>query len=142
MPIALLGVLLGEARASVEIENGFTIGPVLNWSVGGAKVEFSYGINLAYWDFRSGTPWSINLGLETSRDVGRLFYSELQTGAILFGTSAGVVYSQTEGFGVQGSVWGNVFLGAQLRYRYLDGSRFVPGTYFAIPAVGTTGTLN
>lgn len=142
MPIALLGVLLGEARASVEIENGFTIGPVLNWSFGGAQVGFSYGLNAAYWDFRSGTPWSINLGMETSRDDGRLFYSELQTGAVLFGTSAGVVYSQAKGFGVQGSVWGNVIAGAQLRYRYLDGSRFVPGLYLVIPAVSTSGTMN
>lgn len=142
LPMIVLGGALCKAEASHDLENGFTFAPVLNWSFGGTQVEFSYGMNIAYWNFQNETPWSINLGIETSKAHGLLFSSEVQTGLVLAGSSAGVVYSQAKGFGVQGSVWGNVFLGAQLRYRYLDGSRFVPGTYFVIPAVKGSNNWN
>ena len=140
---AILGfVLTGKSYAVAEVRYGITFGPVLNWSFGETGNKFFYGANIAYWDFRGGIPWSIGFGYEGSNSFENLIYSELQSGAWLYGASAGAVYSNKHGFGGQASVWGNFFGGLNLRTRYLNkGFHFVPGLYLSIPVMKIDGNF-
>lgn len=114
------------------------VGPMIHYNIGGEKSRFSYALELSYWDY-DGFPYSFDAGLEFQKQRVRL-YTEAQTGIGVAGLSLGPVLEfQTDNSrikaGIQGSVWGNYFLGFDLRFRKIDDTYFCPGTYFKIPIV-------
>ena len=129
------------AFSTVELHDAVTFGPVINWSFGTKTHYSSLGFNVYYWEFRDDFPWSVGVGYERGSDDQNLFFSEIQTGRVLIGASSGIIYSDKKGFGLQGSIWGNVIAGASIRYRYLDESIFCPGLYVSVPEAETTGSF-
>ncbi len=111
----------------------WTAGPMLHINIGNDKVRASWGFEFAYWNF-SHFPYSYDFCTEFEKKRIRL-YGEVQTGFGLGGISAGPVLEiQTDvpaiRLGFQTSIWGNYFLGFDLRYRRIDNkSFFCPGTY-------------
>jgi hypothetical protein len=111
----------------------WTVGPMIHFNIGGKQKQFSYSLEFAYWNF-SHFPYSVDFAAEFAKKRIRL-YSELQTGIGIAGLSAGPVFEiQTDKpackLGFQGSVWGNYYLGFDLRFRYMDNTGFFcPGTY-------------
>jgi hypothetical protein len=111
----------------------WTVGPMLHFNIGGEKVRASWSVEFAYWNFNH-FPYSVDFAAEFEKQKIR-FYSEAQTGIGIAGISAGPVLEiQTDAgkakLGVQGSVWGNYYLGGDLRLRGIDGHLFfAPGVY-------------
>lgn len=111
----------------------WTVGPMLHVNFGGGKAKVSYSVEVAYWNF-SGFPYSIDFAAEFESKRIRL-YSEAQTGVGVAGVAAGPVLEfQTDKsatkLGLQVSLWGNYFLGFDLRYRVVGSqSSFCPGIY-------------
>ncbi len=134
-------VLCGTAVSTEKLHNGYTFGPVFNWSLGTKTHYTTLGFNVYYWEFRDDVPWSVGIGYERGSDGQNLFFSEAQTGEVLLGASSGILFSDQKGFGFQGSIWGNAIAGANVRYRYLDESIFCPGLYISVPQVKTTGSF-
>jgi hypothetical protein len=132
--IVFMAVFLPSLFAAQSI---WTIGPMLHVNFGDEKIKASFGLEAAYWNFTK-FPYSVDLGLEIEEGKFRL-YTEAQTGVGVAGISAGPVLEiQTEDskgkFGFQASVWGNYFLGFDLRGRWVDSKTFFcPGTYVKIP---------
>ena len=119
-----------------------SIGPMWHWNFGGEQVQFSWGIEVAYWDFTNG-PHCVDFGFEIQDEVLRI-YSEYQTGIIALGGSLGAVLefsnNKSTQFGFQGGIWGAWFAGVNLRSRYLFSNsdtpsqyRFAPGAFLKIP---------
>lgn len=112
----------------------WTFGPMLHVNFGGERTNASFGFELAYWNF-SHFPYSYDFGTDFSKKRIRL-YSECQTGFGLAGIAAGPVLEiQTDKpaikLGLQTSIWGNYYLGFDLRFRFIDKKTFFcPGTYF------------
>jgi hypothetical protein len=111
----------------------WTAGPMLHVNFGGEKTKASFAIEFAYWNF-SHFPYSCDMAVEFEKQKVRL-YAEAQTGIGLAGISCGpVVEFQTSErktkLGIQTSVWGNYYLGFDLRYRYIDDTSYLcPGVY-------------
>lgn len=122
--------------SSFPAQTIWSAGPMVHFNFGNHQTRVSFGLEFAYWNF-SHFPYSIDFCTEFESHKIRL-YSELQTGVGLAGISAGPVLEiQTDKpalkLGFQTSVWGNYFLGADLRYRYIDKtSFFCTGPYFKI----------
>ncbi|OGS36686.1 MAG: hypothetical protein A2293_13360 [Elusimicrobia bacterium RIFOXYB2_FULL_49_7] len=108
---------------------------MLHWNFGLSKVSFSLGVEASYWNYYS-FPKSIDFGIDFEKSAIRV-YSELQTGLIFFGLSAGLVSEFKENnvsFGFQGSTWGNLYGGLDLRYRRINEVNFIcPGLYAKCP---------
>src|SRR5687768_7025122 len=128
-----LAVFLLGFPAHALAQSIWTIGPMLHVNFGAGKVRPSVALECAYWNF-DGFPYSVDFAAEFEKKKMR-FYSELQTGVGLAGISAGpVVEFQKEEskvkLGWQGSVWGNYFLGFDIRARFIDKKAFFcPGVY-------------
>lgn len=111
----------------------WTIGPMLHININDKKLKCSYSLEVAYWNF-NGFPWSIDGALEFERKKFRL-YTEGQTGFGLGGISSGPVLEFNKEdkktyLGWQSSVWGNYYLGFDIRYRKINGKKFFGlGTY-------------
>jgi hypothetical protein len=119
--------------ALVYSQSIWTAGPMLHVNFGAGKATFSWAIEVAYWNF-DGFPYSVDAAMEFDKRKTRI-YSELQTGVGLAGISAGPVleFQKEESklkLGWQGSVWGNYFLGFDIRARFIDSKTFFcPGMY-------------
>jgi len=114
----------------------WTAGPMLHVNFGDKKIRASWGLEFAYWNFRS-FPYSIDFCAEFEKKKIRL-YTEAQTGIGVAGISAGPVLefqtaeSKTR-LGFQTSVWGNYYWGFDFRMRFIDGKVFTcPGTYLKV----------
>jgi hypothetical protein len=137
----VLLVLCCNTFSIVTVYNGYTFGPVFNWSFGTKTHYTSIGFNMYYWEFRDAIPWSVGIGYERGSDDQNLIFSEVQTGDFLIGASSGIIFSDRKGIGFQGSIWGNAFAGANIRYRYLDENIFCPGLYISVPIIKTSGNF-
>lgn len=135
--ILLLIVMAFCSNLRAQTKEVWMFGPMLHFNFGDDKVRASFGIELSYWNYES-FPYSFDAGLEFEKKKIRI-YSEAQCGVGVAGISAGPVMEfrtdETKlNLGFQGSLWGNYFLGFDLRYRAIaGGSYFCPGTYFKLP---------
>ena len=117
----------------VSSQTIWTVGPMLHVNFGGEKTRASWALEFAYWNF-SHFPYSFDFAAEFQKGRIRL-YTEAQTGIGIAGISSGPVLEiQTDNpalkVGFQCSVWGNYYLGFDLRLRFIDGKTFIcPGTY-------------
>jgi hypothetical protein len=113
------------------------LGPMLHFNFGGEKRHISFALELAYWNYDK-FPYSFDGGIEFEKQKIRL-YSEVQTGIGVAGLAAGPLIEfqtkeKTIKGGFQGSLWGNYFLGFDLRVRRTGKETFFsPGTYFKVP---------
>jgi hypothetical protein len=112
----------------------WTIGPMLHLNINDKKLNcVSYNLEVAYWNF-NGFPWSIDGAIEFEKKKIRL-YTEGQTGFGLGGISSGSVLEfnredKKTYLGWQSSVWGNYYLGFDIRYRKINGKKYLClGTY-------------
>lgn len=133
--ILLIGLLSYSALA--EERTAFSIGPMVHFNFGQNKMLVSFALEASLWTF-DPFPASIDLGLELDRTSLRI-YSEFQTGAIITGISVGgVLEIKNDNLyaGLQSSVWGNYYGGADLRYRRINGADyFCPGIYAKLPVI-------
>ncbi len=131
---SLLGCILTKICFSQTI---WSVGPMLHVNIGNHKAKCSWNVEAAYWNF-TGFPWSIDMAMEFEKKKTRI-YSEAQTGIGVGGISFGPVLEVNRedkkmNLGWQTSLWGNYYLGFDLRYRKIGGiSFFAPGTYLKIP---------
>ena len=111
----------------------WTVGPMLHINLGKEKPTMSYGLEFAYWN-SSHFPYSVDMAVEFERHLFRV-YSEIQTGIGIAGVSAGPVLEFSSekpllSLGFQSSIWGNYFLGADIRTRFIRKKfLFCPGVY-------------
>jgi len=115
------------------------IGPMLHINFGGEKAKLSYAVEASYWTWNAKQLplLGADIGFEWEKGKKRL-YAEGQTGIALAGVSAGpfLEFSPSESTkpGFQMSVWGNYYLGFDLRYRIQKGQNvFAPGVYAKAP---------
>lgn len=136
--LILLFCFMGLFHGGISQE-AWTIGPMIHLNFGGEKMKFSYSIESAYWNYEN-FPYSIDAGLEFESGRFRV-YSEFQTGIGLAGVSFGPVFELNNNktrshFGFQGSIWGNYFLGFDVRLRRIEQTTYKsPGAYFKLPFV-------
>lgn len=110
----------------------FSIGPMFHLNIGAKQYKPSIGLEFAYWNLES-FPYSVDLGFDIEKSKFRI-YSELQTGVAVAGISAGPVVEfkpdSPVQLGLQGSIWGNYYLGFDLRFRFMKGQNYTaPGAY-------------
>ena len=141
--LMLILLTLSGARAT-----SWTVGPMLHYNWGKSGRGFSYGLEFAWWtrtdlakpgysekgeDALAG----LDLGVELQGEMVR-YYSEAQYGLITpsgyTGASVGPFLElgpQTStGFGLQGSIWNALVLGADMRMRVgTTGTAFSPGLF-------------
>jgi hypothetical protein len=125
-----------------------TAGPMVHWNFGPNGGNPSLALEVACWRVTSSgaegwelpdaPAWGGDLGIEFERGGKRRLYSEVQTGIGFAGVSAGPVLEIAPGngkaWGVQGSAWGNLLIGGDLRWRRMDGATtFTPGIYAKLP---------
>jgi hypothetical protein len=118
-------------------QEAFTIGPMVHFTIGN-KFRPSYGLEFAYWNY-SHFPYSIDFGIDFEKSKFRI-YSEIQTGIVITGVSAGpcVEFKKDSPVqvGLQGSFWLNYFVGLDYRFRYMKGKDyFAPGIYAKVPFI-------
>ena len=112
-------------------------GPMLHINFGNSQHRLSFGFEAAYWNYEH-LPYSIDGGIEFEKSKIRI-YSEGQIGIGVAGICAGPVLEINTSekkiyLGPQASVWGNYFLGVDLRWRRIAKSvYFCPGVYFKVP---------
>lgn len=140
----LLGVLSSGASADGFFPSRWmAFGPMAHWNFGKEGVRFSFGAELSYWQWVEGNDtrhsfWQgLDLGIEFQGSTRRV-YSEYQVGQIFFGSSIGGVVEWSRdrtSLGFQAGLWGNCFVGGDLRGRYFPGQPPVlaPGLYGRIP---------
>lgn len=137
MKILFYLLLFGTIGLKAQTREIWMLGPTLHFNIGGDKVRASWGVELSYWNYQS-FPYSVDFGIEFEKRKLRL-YTEAQTGLGFVGIAAGPVFEanfeeKKVHLGFQSSLWINYFLGANFRYRKINGkSYFAPGTYFKLP---------
>lgn len=120
-----------------------TFGPMWHLNFGNEKIKLSWGFELAYWQtfgnpgYGSSHLHGVDVGIEFEGDTRRI-YGEYQNGEIIYGGSIGPVIEVNDGvynYGIQGSIWGAVFAGVDMRMRYLQniGLLFAPGIFVKAP---------
>ncbi len=121
-------------------QEAISVGPMANVNFGkGSKTHVSFGVECAYWNFNH-FPYSVDFGFEFGNKKIRL-YSELQTGIILTGISAGPVFQynldeKTSHLGFQTTYWANYFLGLDFRMRWIEHKKYIsPGLYLKLPLI-------
>lgn len=142
--ILLVVISLANSANSASVPaRAISIGPMLHWNFGGEKQIFSWAVEAAYWQ-TAGTPrygnrylHGVDFGIEFQGQSKRI-YCEYQRGEIIYGGSVGPVMEWNESgshFGVQGSVWGAMLAGVDLRLRYTSnhGMVFAPGAFLKLP---------
>jgi hypothetical protein len=134
--IIIAGIILCP-NLKAQKQEVWMVGPMLHFNFGNKEIHTSFGIELSYWNY-DNFPYSFNGALEFEKKKIRL-YGEAQCGIAVAGLSMGPVmeFRTDEGklkLGLQGSVWGNYFLGFDLRYRYISGGSVIsPGVYVKLP---------
>lgn len=135
--LLVLIILISLNKIEAQKNQVWMIGPMLHFNFSEKKMNTSFGIELAYWNYDK-IPYSFDGGIEFAKGKFRV-YSEAQTGIGFLGVSLGPVleYQRAESrwkVGAQGSVWANYFGGFDLRYRLVDGTSTIsPGLYFKLP---------
>ena len=121
----------------------WTIGPMLHINFGGERTNVSYAIECAYWNLKHFF-YGVDGGIEFGGKRIRI-YSEMQTGFLLAGLSAGPLLeiNTNEGtthLGFQSTVWANFFLGLDYRFRYVDKTKYnCVGFYLKVPIADSDG---
>jgi hypothetical protein len=130
-------VILISVSALAQTNEVFMIGPMLHLNIANKKRPLSFGIELSYWNY-DNFPYSVDGCVEFEKGKIRL-YSEVQTGIGVAGISAGPVLEfQTTAHavkvGYQASIWGNYFLGFDVRLRRIGKETYIcPGIYGKLP---------
>lgn len=120
-----------------------SIGPMWHWNFGGDKNEFSWALEVAYWQTYGNPPsgtihlHGIDFGIEFQNRTRRI-YCEYQRGEVVYGASIGLVLEFNKArtnFGIQGSTWGAFFAGVDFRLRYVldKGTVIAPGAFLKLP---------
>lgn len=135
--ITALVIISNICILQAQLQQIFTIGPTIHVNFDKPKLNVSYGIEGAYWNWY-GFPYSFDTGIEYGGKKMRI-YSEVQTGIGVTGISIGPViqYNFVESklnLGYQGSIWVGYFLGFDARIRYIEGKKiYCYGSYIKIP---------
>jgi hypothetical protein len=130
-------LMITGISALAQTNEVFMIGPMLHVNMANKKRPVSFGIELSYWNY-DHFPYSVDGCVEFEKGKIRL-YSEVQTGIGIAGISAGPVLEfQTKAhvvkIGYQASIWGNYFLGFDVRFRHIDKENYIcPGIYGKLP---------
>ena len=141
--VTLLITTVFQANAQEII----SVGPMVHFNIGSGKIKTSYGLEIAYWNYRH-FPYSVDFGVEYERSKFRV-YSEAQTGIAITGISAGPFLEFKKGSplqaGVQGSFWINYILGLDCRFRFMKGKTislqvFMPNIFGSTMTMMTTTT--
>lgn len=133
--LVIPALLLGTMALGQRI---YTIGPMFHLNFGNKKIQSSWGIEAAVWDFSEVYPYGFDAGLEWQKQKFRI-YAEAQTGLVFAGTSGGFgcqfqKQSAPKLF-IQGSLWANVFIGLDVRFRTTKEDWLAPGVYTKIPII-------
>lgn len=144
-PYILLSVLslANQANSASTPARALSIGPMFHWNFGGDKDKFSWALETAYWQTVGNPQYGnthlhgFDVGIEFQANTKRI-YCEYQRGEIIYGGSFGPVLEFNEQgsyFGLQGSAWGSLLAGVDLRLRYTSnhGIVFAPGTFVKLP---------
>lgn len=134
--VILFMLVLNVNKIQAQYNEIFTLGPMLHLNIGGEKIRPSFGLEFAYWNYND-FPYSMDFGFDIQKGAFRI-YTEAQTGLGLAGLSAGPYWeikkAAPDKIGLQASVWGNYFLGGDLRFRFAKGETiFAPGIYAKLP---------
>lgn len=135
--ITALTLILNLNNIHAQLQQIFTIGPTVHINFDKPKLNISYGIEGAYWNWY-GFPYSFDAGIEYGGKKFRV-YSELQTGIGITGISLGPViqYNFSESrvnLGYQGTIWFGYYLGFDARIRHIEGKNvFCYGSYIKMP---------
>ena len=135
----LLIFLFIVVKTNIFSQTIWTIGPMLHINFGGDKPHISYAIESSYWDL-SHFYYGVDAGFEFEPKAKKTrIYSEIQTGFGLAGIALGPLLeiNRTEKkihLGIQTSIWGNYFIGVDLRKRWVDKTKYrCAGLYLKIP---------
>lgn len=133
--IILFILVINVNKIQAQHNEIFTFGPMIHLNLG-EKIRPSIGLEFAYWNY-NGFPYSIDFGFDIQKGAFRL-YTEAQTGIGLAGISAGpfleINKEASNKLGLQTSIWGNYYLGGDLRFRFAKGETvFAPGVYAKLP---------
>lgn len=135
--LCIVMTVMAGGKLAAQTKEVWMLGPMLHYNIGGEKNRWSFSIELAYWNYEK-FPYSFDAAIEFEKQKVRL-YSEVQTGIGLAGISLGpLVEFRTKEkaikAGFQGSIWGNYFLGFDVRVRKAGGETYIcPGTYVKMP---------
>lgn len=133
----LLVSILSVNKVNAQAKEVFTIGPTIHFNFDKPKFNVSYGMECAYWTW-DGFPRSVDAGIEFGGKKFRI-YSEAQTGIALMGIALGPVlqfnFAESKvNLGFQSSFWMNYFIGIDVRFRRIGGTKvFSPGIYGKLP---------
>ncbi len=132
--LAFVG-LISMIWFQVKSQAVYTIGPTVHYSFNKTFHRFSYGVEAATWDFKNMSIFGFDLGIEFY-NAGFRVYSELETGAVLFGGSVGPViehnFNENTKVGFQVGLWTNYYLGFDYKRRYFENDKenYSTGSYF------------
>ncbi|MEP7169429.1 MAG: hypothetical protein ABI855_08685 [Bacteroidota bacterium] len=131
----------------------WTFGPMFHFYFG-KHFDFSMGLEAAMWKggfietSYGNYGYSLDFGLEVLNKKRLWVYSEFQTGKIIYGASIGPCLEIRDDslsymhLGMQGSCWANIFLGTDVRVRWMkDAFTVSPGAYLKIPIRGSKTNL-
>ena len=120
-----------------------TIGPMFHVNFCESGIKYSLGIEISYWAGRNDNLLGLNLGFDKliSKSEPFVLYSEFQVllpssnmhKGFFNGLSIGpnLSISHNPHIGIQGSVWAEYLLGADLRFKHLNNA-----SYFSFGAFG------
>ena len=147
--IIILLIIISTLLPLAGFSQIYTIGPTINWYFGSKQCKVSGGLELGiigipieYNDNNSGV-LSMELGLDFEKNRNRL-YTEIRFtqynkySPVLVGLSAGPVLEWGKdcktAIGIQTSAYGWCIVGANFRYRYVNGkSSYGPGMFLKLP---------
>ena len=135
--LILLIFIFTLPQLQAQVREIWMFGPMMHVNFGGEKTRVSWALEFSYWNYQR-FPYSFDFAFEFERGKMRL-YSEAQTGFGFGGIAAGPVFEfgsnvNKPRIGFQGSIWGNYFLGFDIRTRRIGGETFFsPGTYLKYP---------
>lgn len=137
MRTLFLGILLLTVPITASEPVFWTFGPMLHFNFGKKWDGISLGFEVSRWteidpDAEDDPMLGWDIGVEFQREKSRI-YSEVQYG-FYAGASTGLYMelheSRPPDFGVQGSLWGALGVGADLRARIgTSGATFSPGLF-------------
>ena len=122
-------------------------GPMLHANFSNSRIILSWGIEISYWaEFASDNNWySVDIGIDIPfnyRDKNGFctnIYSEFQMAVLSNGIASGfsigpiLNFDRNNMLGLQGSFWGDIFVGADCRLKLLKNTTFIsPGIFTKI----------
>ena len=120
------------------LDNGkkfITFGANVGYSFLGENPQSFFGLHSSYWVSQdAGNLVGGKLGIEIRE--GKLPYFTLgaQSGFGLGGATWDLILHPEEIWGTQFGIWANVFLGANLRVRYMNELTIDPNLYLTVPS--------